>query len=71
MVVYTAQRRGREYIGDAVARVLREAPPGMKLCAVVPRMLTLFSSTPVKYEVVEADVIMLDMENEQEARWGR
>ena len=64
IVIYTAKRQGREFIGGAVARALGEIPQPYTLVAVVPRMFGLFSDAPKRYEVVEADILVNVTEKE-------
>jgi hypothetical protein len=64
LINLTVERRGREWIGEAVARVLREAEPA-RLVAVVPRIVTFFADMPRRYEVTEVDLIV---EVEQQLR---
>lgn len=59
---YTVSRQGREWIGDAVVRVLKEAgaPKEIEIVAVIPRMLSYFANCPERYEVTEVDLIVRD-----------
>lgn len=67
---YTVTRGGRGFIGDAVAQLLNKmAADGQRpqLVAVVPRMLAYFATSPERYEVVEADVLIEALEKREDS----
>ena len=64
IMTHTATRRGQEYIGTAIARVLKEIPQPYTIVAIVPRMFGVFSNAPMRYEVVEADILVNVTEKE-------
>lgn len=63
----TVKRQDREFIGQAICRVLTERAitakrhnqlPGT-VVAIVPRMTTFFAQ-PIRYEVTEVEIILVD-----------
>jgi hypothetical protein len=58
---FIAVREGREYIGDAIVKIIKEVSKthsDVEVIAVVPRILSYFGQSPERFEVTEADVIV-------------
>lgn len=62
IIVYTAKRTGREFIGDSVAAVLngleKDRGERPEVVAIVPRMIAFFATAPERYETTEVDILV-------------
>lgn len=64
LIKFTAKRQEKETIGDSVIRAYTEIVANSvglirpQIVAVIPRMLSYFSTSPLRYEVTEVDIIV-------------
>jgi hypothetical protein len=54
---FTVKRTGKEWMGDAVARALRNLDGYYTVIAIIPRILTKFGNQD-EYEVTEVDLLV-------------